>query len=196
MANLSSSVIVFLSSLFLVLSPSSANVVCEDLPADLCSFGVSSQAKRCVLERIQREKGQIEHQCRTSEVLVDQISNWIETEECIKNCGVDREMVGISSDSLLEPQFTSMLCSPQCYQNCPNIVDLYFNLAAGEGVFLPNLCEANKVGPHRSMGELLSSGGARSGGFAAKAPAPSKLSMGPAMAPSKTTTAAAMAPSP
>ncbi|KMZ72502.1 hypothetical protein ZOSMA_162G00220 [Zostera marina] len=190
MANFSSSTVVFFSSvIFLLLSPSSANVVCEDLPADLCSFGVSFQAKRCVLERIQREKGQIEHKCRTSEVLVDQITDWIETEECIKNCGVDRNMVGISSDSLLEPQFASMLCSPQCYHNCPNIVDLYFNLAAGEGVFLPNLCEANKVGPHRSMGELLSSGGATS------APAPSKASITPAMAPSKTA-AAAMPPSP
>jgi hypothetical protein len=26
-----------------------------------------------------------------------------------------------------------MLCSPECVNNCPNIIDLYINLAAGEG---------------------------------------------------------------
>ena len=64
------------------------------------------------------------------------MADYIETDACVKACGVDRNSVGISSDALLEPQFTGKLCSPACYQNCPNIVDLYFNLAAGEGMIL------------------------------------------------------------
>lgn len=60
----------------------------------------------------------------------------IETDACVNACGVDRRTVGISSDSLLEPQLTAKLCSASCYQNCPNIVDLYFNLAAGEGKYI------------------------------------------------------------
>ncbi|MFS7893847.1 hypothetical protein Hanom_Chr00s107519g01806361 [Helianthus anomalus] len=31
------------------------------------------------------------------------------------------------------------LCTTQCYNGCPNIVDLYVNLAVGEGVYLPSL---------------------------------------------------------
>ncbi|KAF7147004.1 hypothetical protein RHSIM_Rhsim03G0186700 [Rhododendron simsii] len=45
-------------------------------------------------------------------------------------CGLGRSVLGISSDSLLEAHFLQKLCSTQCYNSCPNIVDLYFNLAA------------------------------------------------------------------
>ena len=69
--------------------------------------------------------------------MVEGLAEYMETDECVNACGVDRKSVGISSDSLLEPQFMSKLCSPNCYQKCPNIVELYFNLAAGEGK-LPN----------------------------------------------------------
>lgn len=108
-------------------------VVCEELPQDLCSFAISTASKRCVLESAPRGDGTMEYQCRTSEVVVERMSDWIETDECVRACGVDRNVMGISSDSLLEPRFAAKLCSPACYQNCPNIVDLYFNLAAGEG---------------------------------------------------------------
>lgn len=64
---------------------------------------------------------------------MERMKDWIETDECVRACGVDRNSVGISSDSLMESQFTAKLCSPACYQDCPNIIDLYFNLAAGEG---------------------------------------------------------------
>ena len=64
---------------------------------------------------------------------MERMAEYIETDECVRACGVDRNSIGISSDSLLEPQFTAKLCAPACYQKCPNIVDLYFNLAAGEG---------------------------------------------------------------
>ncbi|KAG4380512.1 hypothetical protein GLYMA_16G187250v4 [Glycine max] len=37
-------------------------------------------------------------------------------------------------NSLMESGFTQNLCFPQCYKSCPNILDLYFDLAAGEGM--------------------------------------------------------------
>ncbi|CAA7389824.1 unnamed protein product [Spirodela intermedia] len=126
-------------------------VECEELPQDLCAFSVSTQSKRCVLESAPRADGTTEYQCRTSEVRVEKLADWIETDECVRTCGVERESVGISSDSLLDQEFTAKLCSPACYQNCPNIVDLYFNLAAAEGAFLPDLCAARRSNPRRSM---------------------------------------------
>jgi hypothetical protein len=110
-----------------------AELVCEDLPKDVCAFSIASSGKRCLLETSVAGDGSVEYQCRTSEVVVERMAEYIETDQCVKACGVDRNSVGISSDALLEPQFTAKLCSPACYQKCPNIVDLYFNLAAGEG---------------------------------------------------------------
>ncbi|KAJ8465967.1 hypothetical protein OPV22_028519 [Ensete ventricosum] len=72
-------------------------------------------------------------------------SDWVETEECVAACWLDRGTVGISSDALLEADFMRKLCSPDCYYHgCPNVLDLYFNLAAAEGAFLPSLCEARR----------------------------------------------------
>lgn len=107
--------------------------MCEELPKEMCSFSIASSGKRCVLETGRVEDGRMEYQCRTSEVMVEGMSQYIETDQCVKACGVDRKSVGISSDALLDPYFTAKLCSPSCYNNCPNIIDLYFNLAAGEG---------------------------------------------------------------
>ncbi|TYI53056.1 hypothetical protein E1A91_D12G291800v1 [Gossypium mustelinum] len=114
--------------------------------------------KRCVLEKHVKRSCEEEYICRTSEIEADKINNWIETDQCVKSCGLDRKSFGISSDSLLESCFTSMLCSPQCYNGCPNVIDLYFNLAAGEGIFLPKLCEAQKGNIRRGMSEIRSSG--------------------------------------
>lgn len=75
----------------------------------------------------------VDYQCKTSEVVTDEMYEMIETNECINACGLSRMSVGISSDALLEPHFTSTLCSQACYFNCPNIVDLYFSMALGEG---------------------------------------------------------------
>ncbi|KAJ7961323.1 PAR1 protein [Quillaja saponaria] len=156
------SLVLFLSSLFI--HASLGELICEELPKDVCAFSIASSGKRCLLETAKNEEdGSVEYQCRTSEVVVERMADYIETDQCVKACGVDRNSVGISSDSLLEPQFTSKLCSPACYQKCPNIVDLYFNLAAGEGVFLPYLCEKQRTNPHRAMLVLLSSGGAAPG---------------------------------
>ncbi|OIV98614.1 hypothetical protein TanjilG_12737 [Lupinus angustifolius] len=112
------------------------------------------------METEKAANGGVEYQCRTSEVVVERMAEYIETDSCVDQCGVDRKFVGISSDALLESQFTAKLCSPSCYQKCPNIVDLYFNLAAGEGVFLPDLCERQRSNPRRAMFELVSSGAA------------------------------------
>ncbi|THF97370.1 hypothetical protein TEA_017370 [Camellia sinensis var. sinensis] len=92
------------------------------------------------------------------EIEADKLKDRIENDQCIEACGLDRTMLGISSDSLLESQFTHKLCSTQCYDNCPNIMNLYFNLAAGEGVFLPKFCEAQGANARRGMAEIKSSG--------------------------------------
>lgn len=157
----------------------SGGVICEELPKELCSFAISSASKRCVLET-SHKGGATAYQCRTSEVKVERTSDYIENDYCVRACGVDRNAVGISSDSLLEPRFLGKLCSPDCHQNCPNIVDLYFNLAAGEGVFLPDLCEAQRADPRRAMTEILSSGSE------AVAPATAGASKIAAAAPSPT----------
>ncbi|KAG6479664.1 uncharacterized protein LOC122020138 [Zingiber officinale] len=166
------SALILLSQFLLLVPSAQGGVVCENLPQDLCAFAVSSESKRCVLESSQRGDGLTEYQCRTSEVEVErEMKDWIETDECVGACGVSRGVVGISSDALLEPDFAGKLCSAACYQNCPNIVDLYFNLAAGEGVFLPELCKVQKENPRRVMAELLSSGAAL-GASSAPVPAP------------------------
>ncbi|KAJ4795819.1 PAR1 protein [Rhynchospora pubera] len=116
-------------------------VICEELPPDLCAFSISSTGRRCVLES--SIDGEVtRYQCRTSEVVVaNYMSDWIETDECVSSCGLDRNTVGISSDALLEKNFREHLCSISCYQGCPNIIDLYSNLASGEGVSLKEMCK-------------------------------------------------------
>ena len=110
-------------------------MVCEQLTAELCAFAVSSTSRRCVLENTHCAGRPTAYQCRTSEVVVEdaRLAGLVETDRCVRACGVDRATVGISSDSLLDPRVAGAVCSPACLQGCPNIVDLYSNLAAGEG---------------------------------------------------------------
>lgn len=133
-------------------------VTCEHLEKNTCAFAVSSSGKRCVLEKQITGGRQEEYTCRASEIEADKLKDWIESDQCIEACGLHRNTLGISSDSLLESHFTQKLCSFQCYQGCPNIIDLYFNLAAGEGVFLPKLCKAQGANARREMAEIRSSG--------------------------------------
>ncbi|GAA0157592.1 hypothetical protein LIER_14829 [Lithospermum erythrorhizon] len=134
-------------------------ITCENLNKDSCSLAVSSSGKRCVLEQRICRSSAAAYVCRTSEIEAEKLKNYIETDACVAACGVDRHALGISSDSLLDPRFIQKLCSPQCYNSCPNIVDLYFNLAAGEGVYLPKLCQASRgAGSRREMAEVKSSG--------------------------------------
>ncbi|KAH0452493.1 hypothetical protein IEQ34_019792 [Dendrobium chrysotoxum] len=111
------------------------DVTCEKLDRDTCAFAVSSSGYRCVLEKHLRGDSRAEkYSCRSSGVeAAGRFSGWIETDECVKACGLNRKTLGISSDSLLDQQFMRQLCSPECYRGCPNVVELYFNLAAGEG---------------------------------------------------------------
>lgn len=112
-------------------------IICEELPAGMCSFSVASSGKRCVLETTASKEGNGAFQCKTSEVVVMTVREWIESDACIAACGVDRYSIGISSDPLLEPQVTAKLCSPACFRNCPNIINLYYNVALGEGDSFP-----------------------------------------------------------
>ena len=110
-------------------------ITCEQLSKEECAFAVSSSGKRCVLEKYVRRSGLEAYKCTISDIEADKHKDLIETNQCIEACGLDRDTLGISSDSLLESRFTQKLCSPQCYQRCPNVIDLYFNLAAGEGTW-------------------------------------------------------------
>ncbi|CAA6655074.1 unnamed protein product [Spirodela intermedia] len=139
-------------------------VECEELPQDLCAFSVSTQSKRCVLESAPRADGTTEYQCRTSEVRVEKLADWIETDECVRTCGVERESVGISSDSLLDQEFTAKLCSPRATRTAPTLSTststspppkiLFLTTASAfecAGAFLPDLCAARRSNPRRSM---------------------------------------------
>ncbi|XP_044506508.1 uncharacterized protein LOC123226096 [Mangifera indica] len=153
-------------------------IICENLDQDTCAYAVSSLGNRCVLEKRVKRSGEEAYTCAASEIKADKSKNHVETDQCISDCGLDRKGLGISSDSLLEAKFTQKLCSAQCYDNCPNIVDLYFNLAAGEGVFLPKLCEARGKNARREMSEI------RSSGFVAAGPAQAvKFLADPVLAP-------------
>lgn len=63
----------------------------------------------------------------------DDVREYIESDDCIRSCGLDRNSIGISSDALLDPFSVSKICSSACFHNCPNILDLYHNLAMAEG---------------------------------------------------------------
>ncbi|KAL1813815.1 hypothetical protein ACET3Z_023880 [Daucus carota] len=134
------------------------SIACENLDKESCAYAISSSGKRCVLEQRVRRSGEGAYTCGASEIEADKLKDWIESDECIRACGLERNVLGISSDSLLEPHFATKLCSTQCYNNCPNIIDLYFNLAAGEGMYLPKLCESQGKNARRSMAEIRSSG--------------------------------------
>ncbi|KAG8663001.1 hypothetical protein MANES_01G166300v8 [Manihot esculenta] len=125
--------IIFLA-MSLLLHGALGELVCEQLPVELCSYSIASSGKRCLLENFATKDGKVKYQCKTSEVVVDVMQEWIESDECVSSCGLDRNTVGISSDGLLQPQFLAKLCSDDCYQGCPNIVDLYLNLALAEGI--------------------------------------------------------------
>ncbi|CAI9301244.1 unnamed protein product [Lactuca saligna] len=138
-------------------------IICEELPVGMCSFSISSSGKRCVLENYESNNGGIDFQCKTSEIVVKGMWELIESDDCTNACGVDRKTIGISSDSLLDLKLTTKICSTECLQNCPNIVDLYYNLALGEGVYLPELCKVQRTMARRvMMSQVLSSGEASS----------------------------------
>eukprot|EP00250_Pteridium_aquilinum_P005348 c15457_g1_i1 orf=154-693(-) len=132
----------------------SGKMLCEDLPVDFCAFSVSTTGSRCVLEKRILTNGNVEYECQTSQVVADMFAEWMETDECIQSCGLDRMSVGISSDALVERGFAKVVCSRACQNNCPNVIDLFTNLAAGEGVQLEQVCEAQAKSARREMREV------------------------------------------
>ncbi|XP_041997262.1 uncharacterized protein LOC121747312 [Salvia splendens] len=159
MASQNASTFALLLTLALVFQAAYGNIIeCENLEKESCAYAVSATGKRCVLEKHVQRGGAETYACTASEIYVYKLKNFIESDECIQACGLDRSALGISSDSLLDPRFANQLCSNRCYANCPNIVDLYFNLAAGEGVYLPKFCEARGANARRQMAEIRSSG--------------------------------------
>ena len=70
---------------------------------------------------------------QTSMVAAERRRQWIESNMCVKVCGLQRLSVGFSTDALHEHEFTMKLCLSDCRRQCPNINDLYTKLAEGEG---------------------------------------------------------------
>ncbi|XP_027174894.1 uncharacterized protein LOC113774549 [Coffea eugenioides] len=155
----------------LLLQGAFGELICEELPAEMCAFSISSSGKRCLLETYAPTDATTKYQCKTSEVAVNiNMNGHVETEECIKACGLQRNVVGISSDTLLDSGFASELCSQDCSENCPNIVDLYNDLALAEGLNLSEMCKALKNSPRRIMAQVRSSGSASGPASSAAAP--------------------------
>ncbi|MCO5569889.1 hypothetical protein L7F22_023603 [Adiantum nelumboides] len=115
---------------------------CEDLPVETCAFAVSSTGTRCVLEMHVPKHGVSEYKCQTSSIMAEQPTELIESDNCIKSCGLQRVSVGFSTDALLENEFVRKLCLSDCRSSCPNINDLYTKLALGEGIHLDSMCDA------------------------------------------------------
>ncbi|XP_076958013.1 uncharacterized protein LOC143633639 [Bidens hawaiensis] len=86
-------------------------IICEDLTKDNCSFAISSSGKRCVLEDFEDPKGKVEYQCRTSEVMVEIMVDYIESDDCVRACGVNRNATGVSLPDLCEQQRSHPDCA-------------------------------------------------------------------------------------
>ncbi|KAF3328287.1 PAR1 protein [Carex littledalei] len=110
-----------------------AEVICENLPINQCAFAVSSTSKRCVLESM-RQSGGTTYQCKTTDLEVEKvpkqfgapmekISNHIETEACVRTCGLEDSTVGILSyhSLMMDSKIKTKLCSPSCQENCENL---------------------------------------------------------------------------
>merc|ERR1711915_8837 len=76
------SLVVFLSSLFV--HATLGEIVCENLPTDVCTFAIASSGKRCLLETSAAKDGSIEYICRTSEVVVERMAEYIESDRCVQ----------------------------------------------------------------------------------------------------------------
>ncbi|KAL3680211.1 hypothetical protein R1sor_023167 [Riccia sorocarpa] len=126
---------------------------CEDLSVKDCAFAVSSTGARCVLEKSKLPNGKTSAECQTSIIMAERPLEWIETDNCIKSCGLERNSYGLSTDAFMERGFRAKLCSSECQNNCPNVVDLYLKLAAGEGLYLPHICLSQKSKARRLIAD-------------------------------------------
>eukprot|EP01018_Ginkgo_biloba_P031011 Gb_34761 [translate_table: standard] len=136
-------------------NPVWATFECEDLSIADCAFAVSSSGERCVLEKYVVKNGEIEHKCQRSKIMAER-GEMIESEECVKACGLTKMSVGLSTDALLERDITTKLCSSACTLGCPNIIDLFTKLAAGEGNDLQSLCQSMVQRPRKLIANTYS----------------------------------------
>ncbi|WVZ17609.1 hypothetical protein V8G54_010591 [Vigna mungo] len=81
-----------------------AEMACEDLPKEVCAFSIASSGKRCLLETEKAADGGVEYQCRTSEVVVERMADYIETDQCVEACGVDRNSVELCEKQKTNPR--------------------------------------------------------------------------------------------
>ncbi|XP_073157289.1 uncharacterized protein [Henckelia pumila] len=80
-------ILFFLGSLFF--QATLGEVTCENLPKNLCSFAIASSGKRCLLEKYRNEEGNLDYTCKTSEVVVERLAGYIESNKCVGGCGVN-----------------------------------------------------------------------------------------------------------
>ncbi|KAL2613774.1 hypothetical protein R1flu_025466 [Riccia fluitans] len=149
------SLAVFFVTLLLRQTFTLGNLMCEDLSIGDCAFAVSSTGARCVLEKSKLTNGETTAECQTSIIMAAKPLEWIETDDCIKYCGLERISYGLSTDALMEKGFTAKLCSSECQNSCPNIVDLYLKLAAGEGLYLPHICLSQRSKARRLIADPI-----------------------------------------
>ncbi|KAK8966275.1 hypothetical protein KSP40_PGU012784 [Platanthera guangdongensis] len=164
-----SSLAVFLAFSLFISGVLGDDITCEQLDRSTCAFAVSSSGLRCVLEKHVLCGRKDEYSCRSSGFNATGVAGRIETDECVAACGLDRDTIGISSDSLLDRRFMRRLCSPACFDGCLNVFDLYSNVAASEGLSLRNLC-GKEYNNRRELNEKHTSGLTSSVAFDAGAP--------------------------
>ena len=70
---------------------------------------------------------------QTSKIVTDSFHSWIEDNKCIQACGLNRMSVGLSSDFLGEHELQRSICGNSCLEECLNVVEIFTNLASGEG---------------------------------------------------------------
>jgi hypothetical protein len=132
-------------------------LACEDLSADVCAFAVSSAGRRCVLERTPDGA----QRCQTSASAVG-----VETEACVRACGVDRAVLGLPIASAMaegDRRSFSALCSSACRDVCPDVVDLYATVAAAEGACIAEYRTCKRASRVCIVDDFLTYGTALSG---------------------------------
>ncbi|CAL1402176.1 unnamed protein product [Linum trigynum] len=140
----------FALSSLLILNGAIGDLICEELPVELCAYSISDTGKRCVLENYLARKGM--RHASTTAALTETVS-----------------AIASSSDYLLSPNFVAKLCSQPCFSYCPNILDLYSNLAQAEGMNLHDICIRGNAVSRSALYILPKSSGGVDGGAAGTA---------------------------
>jgi len=109
-----------------------AGVICEDLPQDKCVFTISSSSKSCVLGSYQRSNACAEYKCRSLEEVGGRSDSRSRRDRRMRQGGCFLRpwyrricFLRLSSKTNCARQSASRIA--------PSIIDLYYNLAAGEG---------------------------------------------------------------